>query len=329
MSVSRSDLLNAVRWSQKRRGHYEVWYLTLFHRETGHAFWIRYTLEDLLSGPRTACLWFVRFAPSEEGGVLTMKREVPWEEIQYLQSPFHLHLAEAELSNERASGSVTGQGGQASWDLAHRDTGPWLKHLPEPLYSLGLPRTKVVSPYLDVPFEGAIEVPGVSYSFNGDPGEQSHVWGKKHGHQWCWGHCNVFEREDVAFEAIAAKLFGASPWLSVFFLKVGEREFLFNDFKGIWKRHSSVFFPEWRFRAKSGSVSIEGKWDAPMDAWVRAKYRDPDGEELSCYNTEKGDLSLRLEVQGESPRTLEAAGAAALEFGVRQRLDSEWTFPEV
>jgi len=197
------------------------------------------------------------------------------------------------------------------------------------LYGVNILKTKVVSPHLDLPVVGRIEMADHTYEFHEDPGEQSHVWGRKHGHEWCWGHCNAFDESGIVFEGIAGRLWDAGPWLSLFFLKTEDQEFFFNDLKGLWRRHSLVKFPEWSFSARSHRMVLEGKLEAPSEAWIRAQYRDPDGEELSCYNTERASFSLRMDIPGQTPRMIHCRDGAALEFGVRRSLSLDWSPPVV
>jgi hypothetical protein len=60
------------------------------------------------------------------------------------------------------------------------------RHLPDVIYATSFADTRVLSPNLDVPLRGTIVVDGRTLVLEGDPGGQTHVWGRKHADSWAW-----------------------------------------------------------------------------------------------------------------------------------------------
>lgn len=325
MPESILDLMNAPRWNVQVSGHYEVWYVTVIDPGTGDAFWIRYTHHAPFQGEPHVGLWFARFSRSHPETTFCAKTTFPISDLRAQVSPFRIEFPDAVLSHEGARGRIDGPQGHADWDIRFEDRGVRFFHLPQYLYALNAVKTKVQSPHLDMRVSGQLHVKGDDYVLDGASGEQSHVWGRKHGVQWCWCHCNHFDGvdgKDAVFEGIAARLaLGPfrTPWISVFFAKVGGKEYHFNGLWGAHRRKSSVSFPEWTFVSREGPCLLEGRASAQREGMVEALYEDPDGEELSCYHDALSRLDLKLTLGTEKPIVLRSEAGAALEFGMRPR----------
>ena len=91
-----------------RRGHYEVWYLTLTDSATGAAFWIRYTLEapTQASTPTYARLWFTSFDPAAESGGVARYQDVPVGGYASSTGAFEITMGDATLAHGRAEGAI-------------------------------------------------------------------------------------------------------------------------------------------------------------------------------------------------------------------------------
>src|SRR5205085_2572899 len=106
----------------------------------------------------------------------------------------------AEVTDQSFKGHFAAGGQLAEWNLTWLPAPQIHLHYPRALYRSSRVTTKACSPNLNVPLRGTIKAigPGTGgvqreWSFDGDPADQTHVWGSKHAHAWVWSHCNAFE----------------------------------------------------------------------------------------------------------------------------------------
>ncbi|HUH04637.1 MAG TPA: tocopherol cyclase family protein [Kofleriaceae bacterium] len=323
---------NIRRWDGQQRGHYEVWYLTLNHAASGTGYWIRYTLESPRDGVGEpyAQLWFACFDPRHPSRTFAINRKFPIAEMTAGSDPFAVSIAGSSLRNDGAQGALEGAGHRARWDLRWIPSPSTHRHLPGVMYRRGgLGDTTVLSPNLDVAISGTIEVDGERYELGGDPGGQTHLWGRKHAHEWAWGHCNAFQdHPGSALEALTVRLKRRGrvlPPLTVFCLYLDGREYRFADYRDVPFTRGMFETGRYQFRAASARIRIEGEYTCNPDDMVVATYHDPDGEAAYCANTEIGDLRVtvfeRPHPLGRWRETahLVAPGTGHFEVGGRQR----------
>lgn len=327
-----AEIDNIRRWDGQQRGHYEVWYLTLNHRDSGTGYWIRYTLESPKEdvGQPYAQLWFACFDPRHPSRTFAINRKFPIDALTSGADPFAVTIAGSVLRNDGATGSLQGGGHTARWDLSWTPSATTHRHLPGVMYRRGgLGDTTVLSPNLDVAISGTIEVDGHTYDLGNEPGGQTHLWGRKHAHEWAWGHCNAFEdHPGAAFEALTVRLKRRGrvlPPLTIFCLYLEGREYRFTDYRDVVFTRGTFGTGRYQFRAASARIRIEGEYTCNPDDMVVATYHDPDGEAAFCANTEIADLRLTV---FERPHPLArwretahlvAPGTGHFEVGGRQR----------
>jgi len=224
-------------WDGHKRGHYEVWYITLNHRDSGTGYWIRYTLESPQEGHGEpyAQLWFAHFHRSEPGRTFAINRRFPIEEMDAKIDPFALSIGDAVLTHQSAGGSLAGNGHKVRWDFSWIPGQKTHRHLPTVMYQRGgLGDTTVLTPNLNVQLSGEIEVDGVTHKLSGDPGGQTHLWGKKHAHTWAWGHCSSFKgSRQAALETLTVRLKKrglVTPPLTIFTLYLDGEIYRYNEF---------------------------------------------------------------------------------------------------
>jgi len=292
---------NVRRWDGAARGHYEVWYLTVNHAPTQTGYWIRYTLEAPLSGVGEpyAQLWFARFAPRDPRRSFGINRKMPAAAMTASAAPFAVHLGGNVLEHDRARGALAGAGHDVRWDLSWQPAARTHHHLPDVMYLRGgLGETTVLSPNLDVPVSGTITVDGETIRLDGEPGGQTHLWGKKHAFAWAWGHCNAFEgRPGAALEALTVRLRRGGvtlPPLTVLSLYLDGEALSFHQFRHAIANRGEMGTGFYRFRAMGPSVRLEGEFTARPDDMIVAPYVDPDGDPSYCANCCAADLRVTV-----------------------------------
>lgn len=315
---------NALVW-QGQPGHYEVWYLTFNHRPSRTGFWIRYTLEAPSSGrgdPR-ARLWFAHFDAVDPGRNFAVNRRLPISSMAAQAAPFEVRIGDARLTHASASGSLEGAGHSARWDLTWTPAPRTHLLLPEFLYHSPRVNTKVLSPNLDVALRGRVEVDGRALVLEGEPGGQTHLWGRKHAHAWAWGHCNAFEgKAGTALEALTVRVRPRVPPLTFLTLVLDGETHPLTRIADVVFCRGRMGTARYEFRARGSGVRIEGGYSCRPEDMVIAEYADPDGEPSYCANTEVADLRVTVHRRsGWGRRWIEqarlASGCGHFEVGGR------------
>ena len=321
---------NVRRWDGQKRGHYEVWYLTFNHAASQTGYWIRYTLEAPLDGVGEpyAQLWFAHFDGKDPSRTFAINRKFPIAAMTAGADPFRVQIADAVLGNDHMRGALAGAGHDVRWDLRWTPAAHTHRHLPDIMYAKGgVGETTVLSPNLDVAVVGSLTVDGRTFTLDGEPGGQTHVWGRKHAFHWAWGHCNAFtDRPGAAFESLTVRLRRRGvtlPPLTILSLYLDGEALHFNQYRHTLGNRGDFGTGFYRFRAWRPTVRLEGEFSARPEDMVVAHYHDPDGEASYCSNTEIGDLRITVWRRDgarwrESDR-LVAPRRGHFEVGARQR----------
>jgi hypothetical protein len=322
---------NRMRW-QFQTGHYEVWYATLSHRDSGCGFWIRYTLESPTDGHGQpyAQLWFARFDRQRPERTFGFNRKFAIGELRQEPSPFRVRIGDSELRDDGAKGALAGAGHDVRWDLAWQPSARTHLHLPAPVYKARFADTLVLSPNLNVAARGTIAVDGESYACDGEPLDQTHLWGRKHAYSWAWSHCNAFEGDrGAALETLTVRLKRGPvvlPKLTLLSLYLDGGEPAELQFRELWQlplARSDYATGRYHLRAASATWKIEVELGCRPEDMIMAEYVDPDGEPAYCHNTECADATVTLWKRSplggrfQKVRTLTSHGGAHFEWGAR------------
>jgi hypothetical protein len=291
---------NRMVWDRQKAGHYEVWYATFNHRRTGTGYWIRYTLEAPLAGhgePHCA-VWFAFFDPANPERNFGINRRLPLSELHTEEAPFSLRLDDSVLRHDGMRGAISGDAHVASWDLSYRPSVFLHRHLPDLVYETAFADTKVLSPNLIINPSGHVTVDGQTYTFDGEPGSQSHLWGRKHAHAWAWSHCNSFREDSTAcLETLSVRLKRAGvvlPTMTFLSLYLGSEVYHLRRFENLLFTRGKWETGLYRFSGVGRRIKIEGEMRCRPEDLVRATYSDPDGEQSFCHNTEVADCALTV-----------------------------------
>ena len=322
---------NRLRWDSSRRGRYEVYYATFNHLASCRGFWIRYTL----NAPKNrndspyAQVWFSSFNHSEPARNFGLRRKYPIDSLRTDQDPFMLWLDGCEMSSGTLKGHIEDSEHEIRWDLSYTCADPVHLHLPRFLYKYPIADTTVLCPAPDASFEGKIRLDGERIVFDGDPGCQTHIWGKKHAHRWAWGHCNAFENSpDTVFEGLSVQVRRAGvalPALNFLYFRHAGREYRFTELPSSLHTRSEFETGRWTFSAQSGDTLISGQISCAYGDIIRADYTDPDGEPSYCHNTETARAEITISTRNgklgrwEQSETLVSPCAAHVEFASRTK----------
>lgn len=314
-----------ARWNGARfdpAGSYESWFLRANAPTSGDAFWIRYTLFADARAPhrRSAELWAIAFrSRSGRTEVVADKVLRPFEPSALARSGLALTLGEAHLRDGEACGSV----GRLAWELTWSGGAAPLLLLPEALYAGRFPKAKALVPRPLVRFAGRFTIDGEALGGDGGIdgwiGSQNHNWGSRHTDEYAWGQVAGFDgAPDTFLELSTARVkLGPmkTPWLTPIVLRDGARELRFSTLlraarnRGRYDERTFV----WTFAGEAEGVSIEGRIEAPREAFVALPYANPPGGTKTCLNTKVARCVLTLR-EGGRTRELVSERRAAFEI---------------
>jgi hypothetical protein len=290
---------NVLVWDRLQTGHYEVWYLTFSHLPTRTGYWLRHVIEVPQSGSPYAQVWFAFFDANEPKNNFALHDTHPIGELSDTAAPFRIAIGAAELGHDHARGAIAGAGHSASWDLSWLPAATTHHHLPDVIYRTSFADTRVLSPNLDVPIRGTVVVDGRTITFEGAPGGQTHLWGRKHAHAWAWGHCNAFDgRRGAALETLSVRLKKrgvVTPPLSLVSLYLDGEAFRFTELGHMLVNRGRFGTGQYRFSARGADVRLDGEFRCRPADMVLSEYVDPDGEAVYCANSCVADLEVTVQ----------------------------------
>jgi hypothetical protein len=144
---------------------------------------------------------------------------------------------------------------------------------------------------------GSIEVDGRVFELDGEPGGQTHLWGRKQAHAWAWCHATAFEGGRAALEAVTARLERGGrvlPPLTALTLILDGEELRFTRLRDLPLGRGRFGTAFYRFAAAGALVRIEGECSCRPEDMIMTEYQDPDGEPSYCANTEVGDMRVTV-----------------------------------
>ncbi len=305
-AVVQSQLQNRMMW-RGQPGHYEVWYLTLNHRASRSGFWIRYTIEapNTAHGQPYAQLWFCYCDGRASENTFAINKRFSISAFSHSESPVSVRIGDSRMTHDGMSGTLSGHGRKVSWDLHWQPSPRTHLYLPQSLYGGGFAETLVLSPNLSVAVHGVIEIDGQRYELNGEPGGQTHVWGRKHAYGWAWGHCNDFVHAEAdasstaVLESLSVRM-RRGPVVVPLTLFAVYPDGLTGE---------ALCFTEWlnlpfgRSDYRTGYYALSGEnlyrkatavFSCEPDEMVRTEYLDPDGTPAYCHFTGTANCQLTL-----------------------------------
>jgi hypothetical protein len=273
------------------RGTYEVWFLTLTDPRSGAGYWIRSTLLNRRHGGMTAGVWFARFDPADPARTFGIHRTFP--EAKVAEDVFEVGIGDSLMRSGRASGTVAGGGHQAQWDLQFPTGQSTYFLLPDLVNRRAFAPSRALSPNPQTVFSGSVTIDGETTEIIAASGQQSHVYGSRHGERWAWAACSDFIDEDATLHVLTAQA-RRGPITTPFLTTVGVR---WQDRRiHLWNlgRRRPFGLGKWRLDVGNRRYRLTGWIEAPAWAILRARYEDPDGTPRYCHNSEIASSRVAL-----------------------------------
>lgn len=316
------ERLNRCRHGSGRgaeRGHYESYFLRANAPGRPLAFWIRYTIFAPRGAPDQAEgeLWAVVF-DGERQEIHVGKEVAALADCRFGGPELDVEVAGATLRDGVLEGRVSGDGVPIQWSLRHDAPHPPLLLLPEPYYERGFPKAKALVGAPGAQFDGTLRLGDREVEVKGWTGSQNHNWGPQHTDHYAWGQVSGFDGEgaDVFLECAMPRFKVGpvwTPFLPVVVVRSDEGEFAFNTIAQALRNRGALEGLEWSFYARRGDAAVQGHFQAPPEAFVGLRYRNPGGTDKVCLNSKLASCRLRLTVGGRT-RELETRDRGAFEI---------------
>lgn len=321
MPLSPQEKDNLTRWHESQKGFYEVYYLKWNDVANGRAVWLRYTLLSPKNRPPEASVWAIIFDTKDPSNNFGLKKDYPLSEARIERDFFYFAAGPSAIFQSGARGELDDGKNQVSWEIKFGDPLLSLRHFPSSFYWGGLPKTKLLAPYLSTKLSGEITINGRRIDFENLPAHQAHIWGTDMAPFWTWANCNAFTGPDeFCFEGLSARLNvggRTTPPLTLLFFQWEGRFYRFATPWDWWRNKSQSSLDRWIFEATDGNILFSGELTARLPEIAGVKYENPDGSLRYCHNTKTGDLKIRVlrkkKFGWEEMTTYEASGTAAFE----------------
>ncbi|MFO0652243.1 MAG: hypothetical protein U0326_38850 [Polyangiales bacterium] len=167
-------------------------------------------------------------------------------------------------------------------------------------------------------FQGEVRVDDERHAIASWVGSQNHNWGSQHTDEYAWGQVAGFDDAPGSFLEVSTARVKVgplrSPWMTLIVLRYRGEEFALNSLGTAIRAEGRYGFFAWTFSSTKGDVSIEGRIEAPHEAFVGLPYDNPPGGRKTCLNTKIARCTLTLRRKGTAPVTLTTAHRAAFEI---------------
>ena len=320
--VTKLDPQKEMRWDGRSRCHYEAWYTTLNQVSAGAGFWIRYALLVPCKGTGHVQLWFASHVPAISGARVSVVQRYPMDQFSASRAPFCLHIGPNSMESGRMTGMIEAGGAPVTWDLVYEPVTDPLQDLPEVFYRTRWIRSKFLTPHPFLMIGGKIQLGDHTFILNGDPGQQGHIWGRRHAEEWSWFHCSSLVQEGG--EPIAAYVTGVTaqqrlpggmvlPPLSFGHLVWQEKHLQIRPVTSWNERWKD----RWEWKGNTEDEDVRITLTVPWAEMVLAQYEDPAGHSIFCHHTERADCIVQFRAPRQPPRVYRSTGRAHLEIGSR------------
>jgi hypothetical protein len=295
------------RWNRKRP-FVETWCTSLNHLSSGAGFWIRYSLAVPRTGPARGEVWFASSTPGRESASAAFGCRFGADEIDADGDLGMVRIGPCLLEPEGITGMLACEGTPVAWELEYRP-------VTDPLQSFSGPAREgaydFVVPYPFMLAGGRIQVRDHQFSFNGDPGLQSHSWGPDSPPGWTWFHCSGFVQEGG--DPIPAYVTGASfrpPLLgSIPGFPRSSGHLVFNEkhvpIRAVhsWQERMSA---DWHWAGQAGGETISVRVKIPWSGMIAAEYRSLSGGLRCLHNTDLATCRVTINSPGRPATILES-----------------------
>ncbi len=324
--------------SERQQQLQEAWFLKTNDPITQQAIWLRFTTLRSANGfKKIAEVWAIVFQRGANRDVTKRVFKQTFDSNAFSGAANGtLSLGTCELSRNHARGSIHLKGQSIEWDLAITPGHEASFELVPPVLSRS---ETLVGGYHaetwgeDLRFSGKVTLSGVGAApevveFKNAAGMIGHHSGRKAGHSWVWGHCNLFvdasgRPAPFLFEGLAARArwMGTlpSPQYKAFYFHYEGKPYAFNTAWDSLRSISKHTLTDWEFQAERGDIGFRGKCKAEHRDFAGLTYEDTNGALLYCANSKLAQLEIHVFRKGKLENAFYGNGTAAFEIVTREK----------
>ncbi len=324
---------NAVRHNALvPRDHVESYFLKANDPAGDRAFWLKATIFSRAKEPGNAVAeaWAVAF--DRRGGErrhIGLKRTVPFHRATFARSGLNIRWDEKaegarfELRPGVTSGALDQGKTHLAWDLRFSGDDSPLELLPFAwMYRAAFPKSKPVSPFPDVLFQGSFEVGSERWDLHDWHGMVGHNWGRGHADLYAWCHVNAWNEgaEPLVVEAVSGRVRAGPvllPLLTLVAVRFRGVDYRFHMPRDMVKARARIEGRRYSFAVENdlGRISAEVQSDA--NDTVGLYYANPVGPMTHCLNSKLAQIHVTFEPKGRA-KVDRVSNMAALEIGTHE-----------
>ncbi|MFF0269123.1 hypothetical protein [Kribbella sp. NPDC004536] len=289
-----NDRLFDPRW-RGRPGRLDISYATLTDQRTGTGLWFHRQLSAPTGAGHPTVHGFAGIFPPDGKPRVEHFGPVQWG-------------AGLEWPMAMGKHSLSGTVNDISWSLTCHPQGP-------PLYTFPawswrgeiLPATHMV-PIPAGSFSGTVDVGGETLVLEDAHGAVGRIYGRGMGRKWAWLHANLGYGD--ALEVVAAVSnhgpFRRLPAMGFSRLRLAGKDWPTHGLLAAALRmRADIELPTWTVIGRIGNRRLTVTVQLPAEEVLQVPFRDPDGTEGVCHNSERADAEIKLESRRRGAWTTE------------------------
>ncbi|TCO62633.1 hypothetical protein [Actinocrispum wychmicini] len=297
----RDPTLMAPRW-RGQPGRLEVWYTTFTDPDTKTGVWLHHEMvAPSDGGPPRVLGWAAVFPPGKPP-------------VHGRFGPF------PQMPANRLQGTAD----DVHWDLASSGSGG------DPMFTFPrwtwdreiLPAAQVV-PEPSAIFNGTVKWNDGELTVRDGHGATARIYGHGNAEKWAWLHADLGDGDVLEIVSAVSRRWPLRQLRPLTFLRlrVGGQEWPARVMTAAPRLRASIGLPTWTVSGRVGNWRITVDVTQSADGTLALEYRDPDGAQAVCRNSERADARIVLEESRNGSwqvhRTWELNGTAHAEVGSR------------
>lgn len=294
------------RW-RGQPGRLEVWYSTVTDPVTGTGLWIHHELVAPTDG-RDAWGhgWVAVFEP---GAPPLVRRFGP--------EPWPAPATGFACGEVRYDGRLVGRAGEVSWDLDVTGPADTLFTFPRWAWRRELLPAAQVVPRPAGRYSGVLRLGERELVLTDAPGADARIYGHGNARRWGWLHADLGGGEVCEVVAAVSTRPGLDrlPPLPLVRFRLGGGDRPRDPLLAALGLRARLRRDGFDVRGRVGRRRLEIAVDLPEDGTADVEYRDPDGAELRCRNSERASATIRLFRGAAVERSWELDRVAHAEVG--------------
>jgi hypothetical protein len=176
------------------------------------------------------------------------------------------------------------------------------------------PRSKTLTPWPALIFDGSVTFAGAQHLVRGWRGMHGHNWGREHAAEYAWGQADFGDAWVEGFTG-RVKLAGClTPPISCLVVRTATGEHRWDSLVDLWRQRAAVDARTWTLAMHGPAGEVEWTLDARDRPLACLGYPNPDGRTAYCFNSKLARATLKVKPRAGEPFERTSDHGGALEF---------------